>query len=167
MAQPQTVEQLDKIIKEGQEEYKHPSVWGYIIASLIIPPLGLFLSWRAKFLPFVLPTLLMINSVAFGFITAQAFSALNPVLLIITEGYDKPSPISAPLLWSIVFVSIVIGVFGFVAGFYYKLKINKNIISKRLVPILFVTLLLQYLVGLVTLLFVNYSVYQSLESIHF
>ena len=161
MEQPQNLEELDKIIKEKEvKQPPHPPIWSYVIASIIIPPLGLFLSWRARVLHLVLPTLLAINSIMFTYLSFNFFSALNPVNLI-AGAYDKQPLTQSPLFWLLVIITILLGLVGFILGIYYRIKTNKGTVLKRSVTLnLLVILVLQYLIGFTNALYINSVIYQ-------
>lgn len=147
-----SIEDLNKLIDEKSKN-QEPPFWQialYVIVSTILPPIGLFLAWKNKILPYVLPLLVSFFSLLLPILIFQQNSSLQ-VITLLNEVHDS-SPKTDLAFQIIIVVAVITSILGLVSGIYLRSKVRKNhMLNKKSIYFL----LIIFLIELFLLFYVN------------
>ena len=165
--QANSVEELNRIIKEKQQKIQ-PSIWSYLIVSVLFPPLGLILSlilaWKRELLDLVLPAVTILVSILSAISIFLIYSALNPILALIQILHEKtPTPLSGQIRLLIT-LTLTFSAVGVIFGFYFRSKGKRGLkLSQYAITLLIVLLLTQFLLSLLNIYSVNSFIYRRVS----
>ena|SRR3990167_1801064 len=165
--QPKTIEDLDKIIEQSQQN-QHKSVAGYVVGGLIFPPftliIALYLAWKRKLLYLFLPTINIVNSLLSLLLIALAISSLSPFMNLASI-LEQPQTLNLQIKIMIGF-AVLLTIFGFFSGIISRNKAKKeNQLNKSMVILLLGVLAAQYAIVYLIILAANSFIYQGIQNI--
>lgn len=158
---PQTLNYLDKLVDQTQQKVK-VGVWGYVVLSLVFPPIttawAFYKANKKQVLHLVLPAITIAFSVL---IVLSALSSRSTVIIptqLTKLGISSQTGVSQSKLMLIDNITLFLGLIGLAGGFFFRYKAQKeNVLVNFAIWLLMAIVFLQMIA--VTYLF--YFVYQS------
>lgn len=145
----------DKLLQNQSEEiYKQTRLRRYLLYTLFLPPVGLFMAFRGGVLHLVLPSYLAAESIFFGVSTVITIISLKPILQLLKV---DTSMVFTGLYWmSLLAVTLIFIAAGLIVSFFYKNEVKKiGFLPGKGLSILLVILLVHYLLGALLAIYFN------------
>lgn len=159
---PDPVDQL--LRHQSTEIIQTTHVRKFILLSLFLPPVGLFVAWKEKRIHLVLPPVLIAGSIIFGLSNLGLFFSLKPVLTLLkidTSSLNLLNPVYTLLLLG----TLVLFFVGISSGLYYKNEVKKEgNLTPKITWILLLIFSLQYVFGFILFAYVNSLLTPNLQS---
>lgn len=157
-------DQLDQMIAQTQQKVK-VGVWGYIVLSLVFPPFttiwAFYKANKKHVLPLVLPAITIAFSVTIILSAVSSRATVSVPAQLTKLGIDTNTGVSQTTLILLDNLTILLGIIGLVAGFFWRRKVKKEgVLNSFAVWFMIVMIMLQ--MAAVSYLF--YFVYQSAYS---
>lgn len=157
---------INKLLQNQSEEiYLKSQVRKYILLSLFLPPVGLFLAFRQHFLHLVLPAFLIVESITFGLTNILTILGTKPTLELLNL---DTTHLFTGVYWSfLVFSLVVFIIFGILVGFYFKNKVKvTGYLPNHGAAVLLGLVAVHYALGFILLVYLNNQIISSLGDLN-